>query len=123
MAPDGCHVYLWVTHRFLPAGLELFSSWGVHYQCLLTWVKPTGPSPFSWMYDTEHVLFGLKGSLPLEQMGLRLSLAAPVQGHSVKPDVFYERVAAASPGPRIDMFARQPRDGFEVWGNEVSAGA
>jgi len=119
MAPDGCHVYLWVTHRFLPAGLDLFEHWGVEYQCVLTWNKPVGPSPFSWMYDTEHVLFGHRGSLKLEEMGLRLSFAAPVQGHSAKPDVFYERVAAASPGPRLDMFARRPRDGFDVWGNEV----
>lgn len=120
MAPDGCHVYLWVTHRFLPDGLELFEKWKVNYQCLLTWVKPVGPTPFSWMYDTEHVLFGTKGSLKLERLGLRLSFEAPVQGHSVKPDVFYERVATASPGPRIDMFARQERDGFEVWGNEIT---
>jgi len=41
------------------------------------------------------------------------------QGHSIKPDVFYERVAAASPGPRLEMFARTSRDGFDCWGNEV----
>jgi len=120
LAPDGCHVYLWVTHRFLPAGLELFDAWGVHYQCVMTWVKNVGPTPFSWMYDTEHVLFGTKGGLRLEQLGLRLSFSAPVEGHSVKPDVFYERVAAVSPGPRLDMFARRTRDRFDPWGNEVA---
>lgn len=118
-ADEDCHLYLWVTHKYLPAGLELMEAWGFRYQCMMTWRKNVGITPFSWMYDTEHVLFGRRGNLPLEQLGLRLSFDAPVQGHSVKPDVFYERVVAASPGPRIDMFARKPREGFEVWGNEV----
>jgi len=119
-ADDDCHLYLWVTHKYLPAGLDLMEQWGFRYQCLMTWRKNVGITPFSWMYDTEHVIFGRKGNLPLTQLGLRLSFDAPTQGHSVKPEVFYDRVRAASPGPRIDMFARTERDGFEVWGNEVS---
>lgn len=121
-AADDCHLYLWVTHKYMPAGLELMDAWGFRYQCVLTWRKNVGITPFSWMYDTEHVLFGRKGKLPLSQLGLRLSFDAPVQGHSIKPDVFYERVRAASPGPRIDMFARTEREGFDVWGNEVANG-
>jgi N6-adenosine-specific RNA methylase IME4 len=120
-APDGCHVYLWTTHKFLPDALDLFRVWGVRYQCLMTWVKNVGITPYSWMYDTEHVLFGRIGSLQLEKLGMRLSFTAPVAGHSVKPDVFYGRVLAASPSPRLEMFARRARDGFEGWGNEVEA--
>jgi N6-adenosine-specific RNA methylase IME4 len=89
----------------------------------MTWVKNVGITPFSWMYSTEHVLFGRMGSLPLEKLGMRLDFAAPVQGHSRKPDIFYERVRQASPGPRIAMFERGQRDGFEVWGDEVTADA
>lgn len=118
-AADDCHLYLWVTQKYLPAGLWLMEQWGFRYQCVMTWRKNFGMTPFSWMYDTEHVIFGRKGNLPLNQLGLRLSFEAPVQGHSVKPEVFYERVRAASPGPRIDMFARTEREGFDVWGNEV----
>jgi N6-adenosine-specific RNA methylase IME4/ParB-like chromosome segregation protein Spo0J len=120
LAADDCHIYLWVTHKFLPAGLDLLREWGFNYQCVMTWRKNVGITPFSWMYDTEHVLFGRKGSLKLERLGLRLSFEAPVQGHSAKPDVFYERVVQATPGPRVEMFARRPRDGFTVWGNEVA---
>jgi N6-adenosine-specific RNA methylase IME4 len=115
----GCHVYLWVTQKYLPEGLRLFEAWGVKYQCVMTWVKPTGMTPYSWMYNTEHVLFGRIGALQLERLGLKLSFDASVVRHSQKPDVFYERVIQASPGPRLEMFARQPRDGFTVWGNEV----
>ncbi|MGH3428196.1 MAG: MT-A70 family methyltransferase, partial [Mycobacteriales bacterium] len=99
--------------------LSLLEAWGFRYQCVMTWRKNVGITPFSWMYDTEHVLFGTRGNLPLEKLGQRLSFEAPTVGHSVKPDVFYDRVTAASPGPRIEMFARRQRDGFESWGNEV----
>jgi N6-adenosine-specific RNA methylase IME4 len=118
---NGCHVYLWTTHRFMPVALELFETWGVTYQCLLTWIKNGGPTPFSWQYNTEHVLFGRRGSLDLERNGLKLSFQAPAIGHSTKPAVFYERVREASPGPRLAMFERGVREGFEVWGDEVAA--
>ena len=119
---SGCHLYLWVTQKYLPAGLEMVKSWGFKYQCLMTWRKNVGITPYSWMYDTEHVIFARMGNLPLERLGLRLSFEAKVNGHSVKPDVFYiERVIMASPEPRLEMFARKERDGFSVWGNEVAA--
>jgi len=116
---DGCHVYLWVTQKYLPEGLRLFGQWGVKYQCLMTWVKPTGFTPFSWMYNTEHVLFGRVGSLALERNGLKLAFDASVTRHSEKPEVFYERVLAASPEPRLELFARCHREGFDSWGNEI----
>lgn len=115
---DGCHVYLWVTQKYLPDGLRLFASWGTTYQCVLTWVKPTGMTPYTWMYNTEHVLFGHIGSLRVLRMGMKLSFDAPVIRHSQKPDVFYERVLEASPGPRLEMFARTKREGFVAWGLE-----
>jgi N6-adenosine-specific RNA methylase IME4 len=120
LAEDACHLYLWVTQKYLPAGLELVALWGFAYQCILTWVKPTGMTPFSWMYNTEHVIYAHRGGQKLTQLGRKLSFEAPVQGHSVKPQVFYDRVIECSPGPRLEMFARTPREGFEVWGNEVS---
>jgi N6-adenosine-specific RNA methylase IME4 len=116
---DGCHVYLWVTHKFLPKGLLLFDQWGVRYECLMTWRKNVGFTPFSWMYSTEHVLFGRIGRLDVLRKGLRLDFEAKVARHSAKPDEFYERVVQASPGPRLELFARAERPGFEVWGNEV----
>ena len=116
---EGCHIYLWVTQKYLPMGLDLFEQWGVKYQCLMTWVKPTGFTPFSWMYNTEHVLFGRIGNLKLVRLGLKLSFGAPVTKHSEKPPIFYELVQQASPAPRLDMFARKEREGFDTWGDEL----
>jgi N6-adenosine-specific RNA methylase IME4 len=75
--------------------------------------------PYSWMYSTEHALFCRRGSLPLDRVGMRLHFDAQPRGHSVKPDVFYDRVLQASPGPRLEMFSRQKRDGFDAWGAEA----
>jgi N6-adenosine-specific RNA methylase IME4 len=86
---------------------------------VLTWVKNVGITPFSWMYSTELILFGRLGNLPLLQKGLRLDFSAKVREHSRKPDEFYERVKLVSPEPRLDLFSREKRDGFEQWGIET----
>lgn len=117
-AADNCHLYLWTTHKHLPIALNLAGLWGFKYECLMTWVKNVGFTPFSWMRSTEHVLFCRRGSLDLLKLGERLDFNAKVREHSRKPDEFYELVMRTSPGPRIDMFARQARDGFDVWGAE-----
>ena len=118
IASENCHLYLWTTHKFLPDCFDIVRAWGFEYQCLMTWVKNVGFCPFSWMYTTEHVLFCRKGSLPLLKKGLRLDFSAKVREHSRKPDIFYDLVKQASPEPRIDMFSREKREGYDQWGNE-----
>jgi len=117
--PDGCHIYLWTTQRFLPDAFKVMSEWGFNYQCLMTWVKNVGFTPFSWMYSIEHCLFGRAGTLPLTRLGMRLDFQAKVREHSRKPDEFYELVRQASPEPRIDIFSREKRQGFDQAGNET----
>ena len=119
MAHENCHLYMWVTHKHLPQALRLAEHWGFRYQCLMTWVKNVGFTPFSWMYSTEHVLFCRRGSLKLLKLGKRLDFSAKVREHSRKPDEFYDLVRECSPGPRIDVFSREKREGFDQFGNEV----
>ncbi|MCD6317654.1 hypothetical protein J7M02_01150, partial [Candidatus Aerophobetes bacterium] len=116
--PTGAHIYLWTTHKFLPVAFEVFKEWKVKYQCLLTWVKDVGFTPFSWMYSTEHILFGRIGSLDLLKKGRRLDFKGKVREHSRKPDEFYDLVREVSPEPRLDVFSREKREGFDQWGNE-----
>lgn len=110
----GCHIYLWVTHHLLPAGLALFEKWGVRYECVLTWVKPTA-QPLWWAYTTEHCLFGKIGSLAPLVRGTPVSFNAPQQRHSHKPDEFFELVRRVSPERRLTMYD-DARAGFEPWG-------
>lgn len=118
-APDGCHVYLWTTHKFLHDALHVFAGWGAKYECLMVWHKEGGFSPYSWQYNCEFILFGRIGKLTVDRMGLKLCFPGERQGHSIKPDDFYQKVIWASPPPRLNMFARRDREGFEGWGAEA----
>lgn len=118
-AEGGCHVYLWTTHKFLPDAFEVFESWNVRYECLLTWDKTKGMTPFSWMYSTEFVLFGRVGVLDLLKKGEKVVFHGDRREHSRKPDEFYDLVRLVSPEPRLDMFSREKREGFDQWGIET----
>jgi N6-adenosine-specific RNA methylase IME4 len=39
--------------------------------------------------------------------------------HSRKPDIFYNKLKENTQEPRIDIFAREHRDGWDAWGNEI----
>lgn len=117
-APDA-HLYLWITNRSLPKGFALLEGWGFRYVTMLTWVKPSFGMGNYYRGSTEHVLFGVRGSLPLLRRDVGTHFEAPrgQHGHSAKPDEFYRLIETCSPGPRIDMFARTERPGWVVWGN------
>lgn len=118
LAAADCHLYLWTTHKHLTLALELTAAWGFRYECLMTWVKNVGFTPYSWMRSTEHVIFARRGKLDLLKLGRRLDFSAKVREHSRKPAVFYRLASEASPAPRLDMFSREAHAGFEAWGKE-----
>lgn len=126
-APDS-HIYLWATNPRLFAEprdgvgpAEMLRAWGFRYVTLLTWHKLGAPG-MGWYFrgDTEHVLFGVRGKAPIPpERRLSNHFAAPRTVHSAKPDRFYEIVEQVSDGPRLEMFARRRRVGWDVWGNEA----
>ena len=128
LASDSAHLYLWVTNPRLFAEerdylgpIEMLRGWGFRYVTMLTWHKLGSPG-LGWYFrgDTEHVLFGVRGTTPIPPE-LRLSnhFAAARKEHSAKPARFYEIVEQVSPEPRLEMFARRRRVGWDVWGNEA----
>lgn len=116
---DGGQLWMWTTSRnFVDAGL-LLQLWGFRYAGMFIWKKPPNLGP--WIrHDSE---FLMRGTLP----GAEIILPAPVQTHewprpkrhSEKPPEAYRMIEEFSPGPRIDIFARQPRPGFDAWGNQA----
>jgi N6-adenosine-specific RNA methylase IME4 len=62
---------------------------------------------------TEHCLFATKGSVGIEDRGIRSHFEAPIGEHSAKPDMFYEIVRRASLAPYGEMFQRTKRPGFK----------
>ena len=111
------------THRpLLPTAFELLDRWGFTFYTMVTWNKKTGPCPFGpYQIITEHILFGYRrrAKFPPGTMGrLQTCFEAPAGAHSLKPQSFYDEIAGFFPGPRLDVFSRQCRPGFDGWGNE-----
>ena len=99
LSAQDCHLYLWITNRSLPKGFGLLEAWGFRYITLLTWLKPHFGMGNYFRGQTEHVLFGVKGSLPLlrKDAGTWFSADRGPDGHSSKPEEFYELVESCSP--------------------------
>jgi len=117
LATPDAHLYMWITNRSLPKGFELMDRWGFRYVTMLTWVKPSFGMGNYFRGSTEHVLFGVKGSLMLNRKDLGTHFEAPRgdRGHSAKPDAFYDIVESASPGPWLELFSRHDREGWTSW--------
>jgi len=119
-ADANAHLYLWITNRSLPKGFALLEAWGFRYVTMLTWCKPHFGMGNYYRGQTEHVLFGVRGSLPLLRRDRGTCFTAPRGGgHSAKPDAFYELVEECSPGPWLEMFSRSARPGWAAWGAEA----
>jgi N6-adenosine-specific RNA methylase IME4 len=118
-AADNAHLYLWVTNSFISQGFDLLVSWGFTYKTMLTWCKPSIGMGNYFRNNTEHVLFGVKGSLPTQRNDIGTWFQAAKTRHSAKPESFYDLVEKSSPGPWLEMFARRRRMGWHVWGNEA----
>jgi len=118
LADDDCHLYLWITNRSLYKGFDLIGHWGFRYITTLTWCKPSIGIGNYFRNNTEHLLFAVKGSLRLLRFDVGTwFVARRGSEHSGKPQEAYDLIVSCSPLPRLDMFARQERDGFSAWGN------
>ncbi len=112
------HMYMWITNRSLPKGFSLMEKWGFRYITAITWVKPSFGMGNYFRGQTEHVLFGVKGSQMLKRkdVGTVFSADRGAGGHSSKPLEFYGLVESCSPGPYLEMFSRSQREGWTTWG-------
>jgi len=121
LADTDCHLYLWITNRSLPKGFALLDGWGFRYITCITWVKPHFGLGNYFRGQTEHVLFGVRGSQGLKRKdaGTVFSAARGPNGHSSKPPEFLEFVESCSPGPYLEMFARSSRPGWTAWGADA----
>lgn len=118
---DDAFVFLWTTQRFLPASFELLRRWDLTYRFTMVWHKAGGFQPLnSPQFNAEFVVAGSFGKPEfVDTKAFPVVFEAPRGKHSEKPDEFYELLQRVTHGPRLDMFARKERDGFDVWGEEV----
>lgn len=118
-AAANAHLYLWVTNSFLGEGLDVMKQWGFTYKTHLVWTKPQLGLGNYFRNSHEVLFFGVRGRLPTKVNNLMTWIPWPRERHSKKPAVFYNVIEEASPGPYLELFARERRPGWDAWGNEV----
>jgi len=129
IAADRAHLYLWVPNALLPDGLEVMKAWGFKYVSNIIWEKvrldgqPDGRGVgFYFRNVTEILLFGTRGKnvRTLDPARSQVNvIRSRKREHSRKPDEQYKIIEECSWGPRLEMFSRGKRRGWEVWGNQA----
>jgi N6-adenosine-specific RNA methylase IME4 len=124
------HLYLWTVNRYLDEAFDVARAWGFKFSTLLTWAKNPmggGLGGDAFGISTEYCLFCRRGSLSAkERIGTTwFNWKRPYKNgypnHSAKPREFVDLVERVSPGPYVELFAREKRDGWHSWGNEVES--
>jgi N6-adenosine-specific RNA methylase IME4 len=134
-----CHLFLWVTSPMIPQALVVMRAWGFRYSTVaFSWAKlkpahdhrqmrltPLVEGDF-WVglglttrKNAEFVLLGRRGSPKRQAKDVRELIIAPVREHSRKPDEVFARIERYCTGPRLELFARQRRPGWDAWGHEA----
>ena len=115
MAGENCVLWLWTTNSHLPDALEIIKEWGFQYKTLLTWVKNRIGTGHWLRGRTEHCIMAVKGHPVINLSNQATVIHAPVREHSQKPDEFYRLVETLCLGSKIELFARESRDGWDRW--------
>ena len=108
-----------LTNNFLKDGLEVMEEWGFTYVTNLVWAKNTIGLGYYFRGQHEICLFGKKGQMKPKSRSESTLVTAKKSKHSKKPEEFYEKIEALNSGPKIELFARNTREGWDSWGNEV----
>ena len=115
-------LFLWATVPLIQEALEVMSAWGFKYKTMLFWRKIMSWGMGFWYRgQVEILLLGIKGKVKAFRVQRANFIQAKVREHSRKPDEFYELIEMAGLRPRIELFARSRRKGWDCWGNEVES--
>jgi N6-adenosine-specific RNA methylase IME4 len=128
--PVGAHLYLCTINRYVEDAYRIARAWGFEPSTMLVWAKrPMGGGlGGAFGLSTEFVLFCRRGRCPaIGRIGRSwFDWKRPYDErgkprHSAKPAGLFEAIERVSPGPRLELFARTEREGWDRWGNEVAS--
>lgn len=129
--PSGCVIFLWFTNNHMIEAAKLIEAWGFTHKGILTWEKiakngKTRLGTGNWFRNcTEHCAIATKGKVLSFASHSAIArktpnlLKAERREHSRKPDEFYRLVEEVCTGSKLEMFARQRRQGWDSWGDQV----
>lgn len=130
LADKDCVLFLWTTFPMLQEALQLIKAWGFQYKTVaFVWVKQNKKSP-TWFYgmgfwtrsNAEICLLAKRGKPQRNSAGVHQLIISPIEEHSKKPKEAREKIVKLMGDvPRIELFARQKSEGWDVWGNEVES--
>lgn len=123
---DNAVLFCWRVAAMQPEALELCRLLDFTVKAELVWEKLTRTGkPWFGMgryvrASHEVCLIATRGRAFPEVRNVRSRFAAPVREHSRKPEEFFAIVEAMYPSsPKVELYARTPRDGWTPDGAEL----
>jgi len=122
---DDAILFLWTIDKYLFEAEEIAKSLGYKLHARMIWNKVNGiPAAFTVRYGHEYLLYMYKGKLtPVarEERGkIHTVFTEQVKKHSQKPEEAYRIIERLYPHfNKIELYARNERDGWDCWGDEV----
>jgi N6-adenosine-specific RNA methylase IME4 len=121
-AEKDCILYLWATAPLLPEALQVISAWGFNYKSCAVWDKVAMGMGYWFRGQHELLLVGVRGRVTSPPSSLRVpSVLRCHRGrHSAKPEQVRHWIEQWYPNtPKLEMFSRLKRPGWEVFGNQI----
>nr|WP_306228791.1 MT-A70 family methyltransferase [Aurantimonas sp. CSK15Z-1] len=125
LASADCLLYLWATATKLPLAIASVEAWGFVYRSFMIWRKTTASGRMRWgtgyrvRSSGELVVVATLGN-PRQAYAPPTVFDGVAREHSRKPDEFYAICDRVMPhARRADVFARERRDGWQSFGDQV----
>jgi len=130
IAADDCILFMWATFPKIPDALEVIKAWGFTYKTVgFVWIKQNKKAHnLFWgmgmwtRSNAEICLIATKGKPARINNSVHQVIISPIEEHSKKPDETRTRILQlVGDLPRVELFARQSPQGWDVWGNQVES--
>jgi N6-adenosine-specific RNA methylase IME4 len=121
--PDAV-LFLWAPPSFIKKGIATLEAWGFELASSMVWDKEKIGTGIYFRQQHEYLLLGKRGNPITPAPGTQpRSVYREERGkHSAKPVGFYDLIERMYPGlPKIELFSRAPREGWDAWGNQAHA--
>ena len=112
-------LFLWTTSPMLEDSFKVINAWGFRYKSSFIWDKINHAMGHYNSVRHEFLLICVKGSCTPDVPKLYDSVVSIERtDHSRKPEEFRKIIDTLYPvGERLEMFAREASEGWDVWGN------
>lgn len=120
-------LFCWTIDKYLHQSEKMLKDLNYKLHARMIWNKVTGiPAAFTIRYGHEYLLYAYHGKLlPVaesERGKIHSVFTEQVKRHSQKPEISYQIIERLYPAAhKLELFARQKRDGWDAWGNEVES--